>query len=83
MLQHLKSCEQRKAQIAPEETGKARKPKKTSLFHILVEGTYLPMYWMHLEMPASATLQDLDNFLRAVWLECCDHLSSFKIGDTW
>jgi hypothetical protein len=83
MLQHLKSCEQRKAQIEAEETGKARKPKKTPLFHILVEGTYLPMYWMHLEMPASATLQDLDNFLRAVWLECCNHLSSFKIGDTF
>ena len=82
MLQHLKTCEQRKALIQDEEMSKARKPKKALLFQILVEGSYLPMYWMHLEMPAASTLEDFDNFLRAVWLECCDHLSSFKIGDT-
>ncbi len=82
MFEHLKSCEQRKVAIETEETGKTRKPKKTLLFHLLVEGTYLPMYWMHLEMPASSTLEDLDNFLRAIWLECCGHLSSFKVGDT-
>ena len=52
---------------------------KERIFHILVEGKYLPMYWMHLEMPAKATLEDLDNFLRAIWVECCDHLSEFRI----
>jgi hypothetical protein len=38
------------------------------------------MYWMHLEAPADATLADLDDFLRAAWLECCGHLSAFTIG---
>jgi len=35
---------------------------------------------MHIEMPVSGTLYDLDSFLRAVWLECCGHLSAFRIG---
>jgi hypothetical protein len=37
---------------------------------------------MHLEMPTSAALIDLDDFLRAIWLECCGHLSEFTIGGT-
>ena len=81
MTQHLKHCKARQAAIQAEETGKARKPKKSKLFHILVEGREFPMYWMHLEMPASLTLEDLDDFLRDVWLECCGHLSAFRIGN--
>ncbi|MBN1202888.1 MAG: hypothetical protein JXJ20_13650, partial [Anaerolineae bacterium] len=38
-------------------------------------------YWMHIEIPAAATLQDLDRFLRKIWLECCGHLSMFRIGE--
>ena len=38
------------------------------------------MYWLHIEIPAKATLEDLDSFLRAIWLECCGHLSSFEIA---
>ena len=37
---------------------------------------------MHLEMPASDALADLDGFLRDIWLECCGHLSEFTIGGT-
>lgn len=29
---------------------------------------------------ASCRLSDLDDFLRREWLECCGHLSAFKIG---
>lgn len=81
MTQHLKGCKERKSVLAAEETGKSRKPKKSKLFHIIVEGQYLPMYWMHLEMPASLSLFELDGFLRDIWLECCDHLSEFRIGN--
>jgi len=77
MTHHLKHCKQRKAQIEAED---AQTGEKTKIFHLVVEGRYLPMYWMHLEMPTDATLLDLDDFLRATWLECCDHLSAFKIG---
>lgn len=81
MTQHLKYCKARQAGIQAEETGKSRKPKKSKLFHILVEGREYPMYWMHLEMPAALTLYELDDFLRDTWLECCGHLSAFKIGN--
>lgn len=75
MTQHLKSCKARLT-AENEQTG-----EKQRLFHLLVEGTYRPSYWMHLEVPAAATLADLDDFLRDTWLECCGHLSEFEIGD--
>ena len=34
---------------------------------------------MHLSVPQNASLATLDQFLRAVWLKCCGHLSSFHI----
>ncbi len=34
---------------------------------------------MFLEVPDSITLKKLDEFLRAIWLECCGHLSAFEI----
>lgn len=79
MTQHLKFCKQRTAKIKKLNTSDEPKVK---LLHILVEGTYLPMYWMHLELPAEHTLYDLDSFLRDTWVECCDHLSEFKVGNT-
>lgn len=51
----------------------------TRLFHLAVQGTYNPDYWLHLEVPAHATLYNLDQFLRDIWLECCGHLSMFEI----
>src|SRR5713226_4858535 len=80
MTQHLKYCKQRAVTIAGEDA--APSESKTRLFHILVEGRYNPQYWMHLEIPASDDLADLDDFLRAIWLECCGHLSEFTIGGT-
>src|SRR5437763_8152660 len=74
MTQHLKYCKQRAADIAAGAES-STKSQKTKLLHILVEGRYNPQYWMHLEMPASDVLSDLDSFLRDIWLECCGHLS--------
>jgi hypothetical protein len=34
---------------------------------------------MHLEIPADATIEVLDGFLRQIWLECCGHLSAFTV----
>lgn len=53
--------------------------KRVRLFHLRAEGAYDPTYWMDFEIPASATLANLDQFLRDVWLECCGHLSAFTI----
>jgi len=52
---------------------------RTPLFHLLVEARGATMYWLHIEMPADATLAALDAFLRRIWLECCGHLSMFRI----
>src|SRR5712692_833293 len=82
MTQQLKYCKQRLAAGAKVENGeKSGEVEKTKLFHLVVEGHDHPMYWMHLEVPTSATLDDLDDFLRDTWLECCGHLSEFKIGN--
>src|SRR5205814_9316988 len=72
MTQHLKYCKQRASTIAEEN---ASSTPKTKLFSLLVEGHYNPQYWMNLEIPDSEELATLDDFLRAIWLECCDHLS--------
>jgi hypothetical protein len=39
-----------------------------------------PAYWLEVEAKADAKLEALDAFLRRVWLECCGHLSVFRIG---
>ncbi len=78
MSRHLETCQQRAA--AEAKAGGRQKTQKTSKFHLVVEGRDLPQYWMHLEVPASATLTTLDQFLRNTWLECCGHLSAFEIG---
>lgn len=83
MTQHLKFCKQRAAAIAAEtnaaDAGGAA--EKTKFFHIVAEGRYNPQYWMHIEVPATAILEDLDYFFRDTWVECCGHLSAFQIGD--
>lgn len=76
MRRHLKLCKQRKAIETPSDK---RKPQRTKILHLVVEGRYLHEYWMHLEVQANATLEDLDDFLRDTWLECCGHLSAFTI----
>jgi hypothetical protein len=80
--QHLKHCKERTRMEA--ETAKSPKGKKfvrTKLFHIVLEGKYDPQYWMHIEMPVEAQLMLLDDFIRSAWVECCDHLSAFQIGE--
>ncbi|MFH1038348.1 MAG: hypothetical protein V1789_06755 [PVC group bacterium] len=73
MMRHLKSCVEKNTEN-PEG-------KSAQLFHVFVEGRYLPMYWLHLEITGALTLEQLDSFLRDIWLECCGHLSAFKIED--
>ena len=83
MSRHLKSCTVNHSAFAgtiiKEMTAK-EKAKIQDCLHVRVEGRRLPEYWMHLEVPASATLYDLDLFLRDIWLECCGHLSLFTIN---
>lgn len=74
---HLRACKQRTA--LAQATISGRQPKHGQIYHLQVEGRHDPEYWLHLEVPGKATLADLDQFLRDIWLECCGHLSAFTI----
>jgi len=76
MTNHINSCKQ-KNPVSGLSSGAGL--RKTKTFHLTVEGQYSPEYWMHLEIPADATLKVLDGFLRQTWLECCGHLSAFTV----
>jgi len=80
MTKHLAACERRKA-IYKTPSGKGKSGKK-KVFHVMVEGYDLSGYWIHLDVRADATLEDLDRFLREIWLECCGHMSAFTIQGT-
>jgi len=83
MTKHLKLCKQ-KERDSKTSSPPGRSPRKTKIFHLVVEGRYSSDYWMHLEVPADAALEDLDSFLRQIWLECCGHMSAFTIeGKTY
>ena len=79
LSRHLKSCPARQQAIdsAPKRT---RGGKALQLYHLLVQDAGAPDFWLHLEMPGRAQLEDLDYYLRAIWLECCGHLSQFSVG---
>jgi len=73
MTKHLSVCKKRYLLSLPEMV------VPEEYFHIVVEGRYNPEYWLHLLVQSEATLNQLDQFLRDIWLECCDHLSQFVI----
>lgn len=74
---HLASCAARQqANTAASQQSGIAQP----LYHLLVADAYLPDFRLHLEMNSGAKLQDMDWYLRAIWLECCNHLSQFSIG---
>lgn len=72
MSRHLEACQ--KESFKAEEEG--------STIHLRVQGRYRPDYWMHLAVKPETTLEELDSFLRDIWLECCGHMSAFTIGKT-
>ena len=76
MTRHLETCPERQAQIA---AANSKSGKSQPLYHLLVRDRYCTEYWLHLEMNGSAALSQLDRYLRAIWLECCGHLSAFQL----
>ncbi|MCB9334481.1 MAG: hypothetical protein H6574_25830 [Lewinellaceae bacterium] len=75
LARHLKKHLSEKATQLPGGGKKA--------FHLLVtgEGWFVAgkVYFLHLLVDGEASIFELDDFLRAIWLECCGHLSSFHI----
>jgi len=72
LTRHLKSCRDKH----PSQT----EAPAERILHLLVEGQDAPDYYLHVEVPARLTYADLDAFLRAIWLECCGHLSGFRFA---
>jgi len=70
---HLSSCLSRHLlKQTPGEGEEAR-----SFFHAFIKSRELPEYWLHVTIDSNSQLEDLDRFLRNIWLECCGHLSAF------
>jgi hypothetical protein len=76
---HVDKCWE---ELASKEKHAQYSLQPTKFFRLAIEGRDLPDYWLHLDIRADATLEDLDDFLRRYWLECCGHLSAFMIGET-
>ncbi|MBU0702317.1 MAG: hypothetical protein KKC18_00425, partial [Chloroflexi bacterium] len=76
-MRHLKTCPQRKEAISEANQGSG---ERQVLYHLQIQDAWQGDFWLHLEMEGSATLADLDYYLRAIWLECCGHLSRFSVG---
>ncbi len=49
-------------------------------FHLRVEAG---PYFLQLMVDGDARLEDVDRFLRQIWLECCGHLSQFCLDRQW
>lgn len=78
LFNHLEKCPKRKEAI---ETADNSKRETETIFHLRAKHPYSADFWFDLEVKGSAKLEDLDYYLRKIWLECCGHLSEFSAGD--
>ena len=76
-LKHLATCPGRRAAI---DAADAKAGPTETFYYLRVQDAHLKAFWLDLEVRASAKLKDLDKYLRAIWLECCGHLSEFSLG---
>ena len=72
MTRHIKSCLKKHLQK------KVSKGKPQDLLLLNVADAFNPDYFLYLLLGAKTTLEDLDGFLRDIWLECCGHMSAFS-----
>ncbi|MBD3183913.1 hypothetical protein GF312_16635 [Candidatus Poribacteria bacterium] len=70
MTRHLTAC---------LEKEKANDKGKSRIF--LLKAGDGP-FWIYFEVNAKSELAEVDVFLRDLWLECCGHMSAFRIGNT-
>jgi hypothetical protein len=77
VTKHLEKCPQHNEAL---RAAAASKRAEETLWHLRVQDAENKDFWLDLEMVGSASLDKLDKYLRAIWLECCGHLSQFTIG---
>lgn len=74
MIKHIGACKERTKEIEEKAS-----EKQSGYFTISITGKYDKEYWLIIECKENTTLEDVDRFLRDIWLECCGHLSAFDI----
>lgn len=72
IVKHLVSCKERKVKLEDLK-------EEVSYYELVLYGKYNKDYWLVIQINENATLQDLDQFIRNIWVECCGHLSAFEI----
>jgi hypothetical protein len=77
MSRHLQQCAKR---AAANQAADGASGEHEPLIHLQVQTPGGSDFWLHLEMRGGATLKKLDEYLRAIWLECCGHMSRFSRG---
>jgi hypothetical protein len=77
VAKHVSACPKHQAII---EKAERKGVGGETLYHLRVQDACRNEFWLDLEMRGSVTLQDLDGYLRVIWLECCGHMSRFSIG---
>jgi hypothetical protein len=77
LAKHLATCAERQKAV---DSANNNGGKLQTLYHLQVQDAYSGDFWLQLEINGTATLNDLDRYLRAIWLECCGHLSRFSVG---
>ena len=77
VTKHLSACPKHQAILQKAER---QRVGSEVLYHLRVQDAWRNEFWLDLAMRGSATLKDLDDYLRAIWLECCGHLSRFSVG---
>lgn len=77
VTRHLAACSKWKELVT---TAEHKKGSSETLYHLRIQAVGLPQFWLDLEMRGRTTLKDLDRYLRAIWLECCGHMSQFSFG---
>ena len=70
MVAHVLAC------AAEHDKGGPGEP----LVHLHITTPGGPEYWLYVEARPSASLKQLDALLRRLWLECCSHMSEFRLG---
>ncbi|WP_344139066.1 hypothetical protein [Luedemannella flava] len=75
MVKHLANCPRRQEQLANAASGKPQ-----TLIHLRVQDGYQNAFWLDVEVRGTATLREIDSYLRRIWLECCGHMSKFTVG---
>lgn len=64
LFEHLNKMQKENNELKPE-----------TFCHIEVESNEM---FLHLLVKGSAKMQEIDSYLKDIWLECCGHLSAFR-----